>query len=197
MVESNGSLEVCMKLKTTKGFSLVELMVVTAILGVLTTISIPFYGQYKKSTRKGAMQYELVGLQKAWINFSMSADDFCEDADGNAPSIKKVGQKSLMANYGTGTKTPNFIGFGKATCISSAVFSSTSNDSALGVGAKNSSTADKDEDCELESGNFTMGAFKYVGQGTWQPMSVTDQGVLTNDKDDEETSPSDVNSTCV
>ena len=186
-----------MKFKKIKGFSLTELIVVVAILGVLTTISVPFYGQYKKSTRKGAMQYELSGLQKAWVNFSMAADDFCEDADGNTASIKKVGQKSIMQGYGTGAKTPNFIGFGKADCISSAVFSATSDDSALGVGAKDSSTDDKDEDCELESGNFTMGAFKYVGQGVWQPMNITDQGVLTNDEDDEDDSPADVNASCV
>ena len=58
-------------LKNKKGFSLVELMVVVAIMGVLSAIAIPSYSNYRKTAKKSAYKADLVSLHKGWLAFSV------------------------------------------------------------------------------------------------------------------------------
>ena len=50
-----------MKLTKKRGFSLVELMVVVAIMGTLAAIAIPAYNEYRKSAKKTAYRTDLLG----------------------------------------------------------------------------------------------------------------------------------------
>ena len=56
-------------LKNKKGFSLVELMVVVAIMGTLAAIAIPAYNEYRKSAKKAAYKADLSSLHKGWLSF--------------------------------------------------------------------------------------------------------------------------------
>ena len=71
-------------LKTKRGFSLVELMVVVAIMGTLAAIAIPAYNEYRKTAKKGAYRADLTQLHKAWLTFGVELDNYCQRETGNA-----------------------------------------------------------------------------------------------------------------
>ena len=117
-------------LKSKKGFSLVELMVVVAIMGVLSAIAIPAYSEYRKTAKKSAYKTDLTSLHKAWLTFGVELDHFCErESSPRNVNIKHVGMGSLFSSKlygvksstapnnhdpGNGPGTPNFIGFANA-----------------------------------------------------------------------------------
>lgn len=84
------------QLKSRRGFSLVELMVVVAIMGTLAAIAIPAYNEYRKSAKKTAYRTDLLSLHKGWMAFGVELDSFCErETTPQIASIGSVGMKSL------------------------------------------------------------------------------------------------------
>ena len=95
-------------LKSKRGFSLVELMVVVAIMGTLATIAIPAYNEYRKSAKKTAYRTDMLSLHKGWLAFGVELDSFCERETSPANStINNVGMASLLNSklYGKGGGT--------------------------------------------------------------------------------------------
>ena len=86
-------------LKSRRGFSLVELMVVVAIMGTLAAIAIPAYNEYRKSAKKTAYRSDLLSLHKGWLAFGVELDSFCERETVPAvASINNVGMQSLFSS---------------------------------------------------------------------------------------------------
>ena len=84
------------KLKNKRGFSLVELMVVVAIMGTLAAIAIPAYNEYRKSAKKTAYRTDLMSLHKGWLAFGVELDSFCDrETSPQVVSIENVGMSSL------------------------------------------------------------------------------------------------------
>ena len=92
--------------KTRRGFSLVELMVVVAIMGTLAAIAIPAYNEYRKSAKKTAYRTDLLGLHKGIQAFGVELDSYCERETNPQPfNIDNVGMTSLGSSklYGNNT----------------------------------------------------------------------------------------------
>ena len=84
-------------LKSKKGFSLVELMVVVAIMGTLASIAIPAFNEYRRSAKKNAYKADLTSLHKGWMAFGVELDSFCErETRPNRASITSVGMEPLF-----------------------------------------------------------------------------------------------------
>ena len=109
-----------MKLTKKRGFSLVELMVVVAIMGTLAAIAIPAYNEYRKSAKKTAYRSDLLSLHKGWLAFGVEQDSFCErDTSPTQSSLDTIGMQSIYSSklYGTNPGKENFIGFKDGTQI--------------------------------------------------------------------------------
>jgi len=59
-----------MKLNSKSGFSLVELMVVVAIIGILATIAVPNFQKFQARARQSSAKTELTGVYTAQKGFS-------------------------------------------------------------------------------------------------------------------------------
>ena len=94
------------KLNNKRGFSLVELMVVVAIMGVLASIAIPAFNSYRASAKKNAYKADLTSLHKGWQAFGVELDSFCErETQPASASITSIGMQSLLNSklYGSTT----------------------------------------------------------------------------------------------
>ena len=85
------------KLKNKRGFSLVELMVVVAIVGVLSSVAIPSYQKYLQNSKKQVYKTDLTNLHKGWLAFSVEQDSFCSNSVEDS-SLVNVGMGSLLAS---------------------------------------------------------------------------------------------------
>lgn len=95
------------KNKNKRGFSLVELMVVVAIMGTLASIAIPAYNAYRKSAKKTAYRTDMLSLHKGWLAFGVEQDSFCtRDTNPQNSSIENVGMESLLTSKLYGTNQP-------------------------------------------------------------------------------------------
>ena len=77
---------------------MVELMVVVAIMGVLSSISIPMYLQYRKSTAEEIIKSDLLTAQKAWMTFTTGSSDLRYSFDGEVADLYNVGLMSIVAS---------------------------------------------------------------------------------------------------
>ena len=85
--------------KTRRGFSLVELMVVVAIMGTLAAIAIPAYNEYRKSAKKTAYKSDMLSFHKGMLAFGVELDSFCErETQPDNVSISHIGMTSLSTS---------------------------------------------------------------------------------------------------
>ncbi len=86
-------------IKNKRGFSLIELMVVVAIMGTLAAIAIPAYNEYRKSAKKTAYKSDLLSLHRGWLAFGVELDSYCaRETKPREATLSNVGMVSLFSS---------------------------------------------------------------------------------------------------
>ena len=128
-----------------KGFTLIELMIVIAIIGILAAVAIPMYADYTKKSRTSEVATNLkdmAQLQLVWREDPSNAGAITT-TKLYATNIKSIGFRTSTGTYATGNTSCNagttaaaawacgkFYAYttttsGKATCDSSVAVGST------------------------------------------------------------------------
>ena len=98
-------------LRNTKGFTLIELMIVVAIIGILAAIAIPNFLQYQMKSRQSEAKTNLGAIRTSELSFSGEKGCFIGTGAGGYGSVVAAGTKTVQVPWaGPGAPAPSAPG---------------------------------------------------------------------------------------
>ena len=93
-----------LKVRNNQGFSLVELMVVVAIIGILASVAIPQYSKFQAKARQTEGKALLASVYTAEKGFFVEANGYtgCLNASGVSPEVTAAGSTVNTGHYALG-----------------------------------------------------------------------------------------------
>ena len=96
--------------KNTKGFTLIELMVVVAIIGILASIAIPQFNSYQAKARQSEAKIALTSIYTALQSFHVEQQSFTQCLGSAGFRINTNNAEQRYYAVGLGTATMNNCG---------------------------------------------------------------------------------------
>jgi type IV pilus assembly protein PilA len=113
------------RLKGQKGFTLIELMIVVAIIGILAAIAIPNFLQYQMKSRQSEAKTNLQAIKTSEISFQAERGCYIGVTAEVGSAAPVAGTKSTPYLWGAGTAP---TGGAPLWCVAGGVFGGTFSD---------------------------------------------------------------------
>ena len=97
-----------MNIKNNKGFSLLEVMVVVGIIGILTSVAVPAYNNYRDTAGRSTLNASLANVEKAYLACMAVGSGTCDTLPAIGLSDCQGCTLADASGFGSDTSDPDF-----------------------------------------------------------------------------------------